>query len=634
MTMNNTAIAEVAPVTDLAKVRKGHELRDEIDDALDFSPIEAVARLFVRLRQAVRPGDRLETNLYAYRSARDGDTFYILRDKTGRVLDQESVGGIDDGVSRVREMIAQFAATAPAGDGKKDPRPVAAMKSINGLLERQGRKPLISQIVRALPAENVLDAEDVNSDVLALGIGDGYVLDMSRAVEFDHEEGCTLAVPGALPDWLARQSPFCPETRQAGLKASEFDHEPRYVRAEEDGPRARELFNRLADLNGEIDGHRAKLRRLSQRAQAGEDVRAEESAVHAQIEADNAEFDDVSAEDDALWTLANPLNAECPEIEDLMRVLMDGDDEMVDLLWEVAGRALSGEQYPQKAFLFIGSGGSGKGTFLSLLEGAFRDYVVETDYRNYFSGKAAAPERVRALLGRLVVLNEIGDDAEIANDVLKRVTEVQTARNLNSNEIVSSTQNTVVITANNTFTLKRDGGVDRRLVVVPFGRPGVDEKEVRAEVEAAIKALQEAYGRDWQTHPVVKRYVVEQTINGYGRMITGHEFDLQSEMIPSKVIEATESFFDDADPIAAAVGDLFEITHNDGDRLSSEQIATTVVARLREDDTDIVELSQVEKREVTRLLRNAGARSGARGRVSIDGKQVQGLTGVRLAEID
>lgn len=629
MTMNNAAAAEVAPVTDLAKVRQGHELRDEIDAALDLSPIEAVARLFVQLKTAVRPGDRVETDLYAYRSARDGDTFYILRDKTGRVLDQESAGGIDDGVSRVREMIAQFAATAPAGDGKKDPRPVAAMKSINSLLERQGRKPLISQIVRALPAENVLDAEAVNSDEHRLGIGDGYVLDMSRAVEFDHEEGCTLAVPGALPDWLARQSPHCPETRQAGLKASEFDHEPRYVRAEKDGPRARELFNRLADLNGEIDGHKAELRRLSQRAQAGEDVRAEESAVHAQIEAANAEFDDVRAQDDALWTLANPLNAECPEIEALIRVIMDGDEDMIELLWEVAGRALSGEQYPQKAFLFIGSGGSGKGTFLSLLEGAFRDYVVETDYRNYFSGKAAAPERVRALLGRLVVLNEIGNDAEIANDVLKRVTEVQSARNLNSNEVVTSTQNTVVITANNTFTLKRDGGVDRRLVVVPFGRVGVDEKTVRGEVEAAIKALQDTYGRNWQAHPVVKRYVVEQTINGYGRMVTGHRFDLGDDLIPSKVLDATEAFFDDADPIAAAVKDLFEITGNDEDKLTRTQAATQVLARLRVDDPG-ADLSQPEKTAVYRLIEDMGA--VAQTTVRVGEQRGRGFTGIRLTD--
>lgn len=239
------------------------------------------------------------------------------------------------------------------------------------------------------------------------------------------------------------------------------------------------------------------------------------------------------------------------------------------------------------------------------------------------------PARYRALRGRLIQLDEVADDAQIANDVLKRATEELYARELHSNEIATSTQNTIVLTTNNPFAVARDSGVDRRLVVVPFGRAGADSSVMRHEVENAIRAVADVYGADWTRHPVVVAYVVEQTINGYGRMTTGHKFGMDSDLLPVKVKDATAAFFDEADPVASSVDTVVEVTGDRDDRLTRSQITARVQVYMQKEYPGL-DFEKTERNRVFRFLKERGATELAT--VRAEGHKGRGFAGVRFRD--
>lgn len=564
-----------------------------IDKELDQSPSDALASLIVLQNTAHDSMGEPVVQLYAIRS--DGEeqsTYRLIREDGTPVADVE----LNEQLKRAHSLVKQFDETRPASKDEgqtKDPRPRAVLNKIDQIQSRERKGTFITQIVANLPKGHIIQQDDLNSrpNIVAL---DGYrVLDLAGGLRYD-EYGETYAEPVTLEECVTGQEMARFETRRVNMgyldiPTADFEYED---------PERQALFEKLK--TGELTPE--ERRRWSE---FGENEDLTERSYKPTI-----------------------IPAECPEVERLISVIMDGDEDMVDLLWEMAGRALSGEQYPQKTFVLWGTGGSGKGTFLSLLAGAFGDYVVQgLGYRDYFSNASANPAKVTALKGRLIQLDEIAEGAEIANDVLKRATERQFARELYSNTMVSSAQNTLVLTTNNPFSVERDSGVDRRLVVVPFGRAGSHANDMRNEVENAIRGVEEVYGKSWIHHPAVMSYVIEQTIAGYARMKTGHEFDITMSFMPDKVKNATALFFEEADPVVSSVAQIVEFTGDPEDRVTRKAIADMLALHFA-NEYDETLTSQDKTRAFRHIEDNGGI---ATNTIRVDGKsQGRGFTGVRL----
>lgn len=478
-------------------------------------------------------------------------------------------------------------------------------------------------ILGYFPAEYTRDTDKLDSNEHLFGLDNGYALDMSKAVTFCEETGEVVPAGGALSDWLVRPDVGFGETRKAGLKKDYITRELRPKKQYDD--------EEFAALSKEYRSLRREVYELTDRindALSRDDLPAmrkamEDQTVHhvrmTEIQAQLAEAEGYYASE----------KVECPEVDELMNVIVNGDDELKSFLWEVAGRVMHGGQFPQMTFGFLGTGGSGKGTFLKLLQAAMGDYGSEINHKVFFSDQQNNPEKVYALMGRLVAIHEMDADDRVAAAHLKKATEQLSSRLNNSNEVYYSTQTTVVITMNNSFQLKHESGVERRFMVVPFGREGVHSSEARLAVEAALDKLVARYGEGWREHPEVQAYVLEQSILGYARMKTSHKFNFLDPRIPAKVTEATRQFFEEADPISAAITELFEFTHDKDDELLNAQISTKVEEYVRKEISGF-ELGHSEKVELYSRMKELGATK----KTTVRGPSTRGrgFSGVRLKD--
>lgn len=478
-----------------------------------------------------------------------------------------------------------------------------------------------------MPKEYRLSGDNLDKNVHLVGLDGGFALDMSRAVTVCEETGEKVPAGGTLHDWLVRPNVGRGETRKARLSKGYIEKYLAPMRDFED-----EALNGLAKEYNVLRRSAVALAERVADAVDRDDLATLNAALveQARVSKRMSDISDTLAEVESEGVKpAEPVNS--PALANLMHVITDGDEDMEAFLWEVAGRILHGDKFPQKTFGFLGSGGAGKGTFLDLLRQAFGTYAVEIEHERYFDGQSNNPEKVYALKARGVFIHEMETSDTIAAAQLKKATEESSARLNYSNEVVSTTQNTVVITMNNPFRLKRDGGVDRRLVVVPFGRPGVNESVTRMAVEAAIQRLEDEYGEGWKDHPEVHAYVLEQSILGYARMETSHEFELGDERVPAKVVEATEQFFADADPIASAVERLFEFTGDQDDRLTRKQIKVAVENELRREDP-MFTLEYSEAVDLYRRIRDQGATE--KDTVRNEGDKGRGFCGLKKREVE
>jgi len=121
----------------------------------------------------------------------------------------------------------------------------------------------------------------------------------------------------------------------------------------------------------------------------------------------------------------NPI-ADCPIWKDFLLGVMQGDQDMVDYLQTVLGYMLTGSTREQCWFFLHGSGANGKSTLINVIDALMGDYADTISSENLMikkhGGGGASPELAKLDGKRLVVANELEENALMSEVLVKKVT--------------------------------------------------------------------------------------------------------------------------------------------------------------------------------------------------------------------
>ena len=240
--------------------------------------------------------------------------------------------------------------------------------------------------------------------------------------------------------------------------------------------------------------------------------------------------------------------------------------ELREFAQAACGYSVYGANKLQKVFVWYGHGGGGKGSLSeSIATTLGNDYVSSLKPSQFAKSQSANPdpEVARSLRTRITFVDETDKGDRINAGVLKSATERRSGRELYSNQIVSSSGNTVTLMTNNVFHFEHDSGVARRLAVIPFSAERNDVRDAQPHSTGTDSA--------WRERDVERAFILEWLARGF---IRAHQPDsiLDIENYPADVAAATEEFVKTADPAQEFFGRL-EYTGNDEDFLSPTELS-------------------------------------------------------------
>src|SRR5699024_10288231 len=139
------------------------------------------------------------------------------------------------------------------------------------------------------------------------------------------------------------------------------------------------------------------------------------------------------------------------------------------------------------------------------------DYVSSLSPSQFAKTQSANPdpEVARSLRTRITLMDETDKGDRINAGVLKSATERRSGRELYSNQIVSSSGNTVTLMTNNVFHFEHDSGVARRLAVIPFSAERNDVRDAQPHSTGTDSA--------WRERDVERAFILEWLARGFIR---------------------------------------------------------------------------------------------------------------------
>ena len=208
---------------------------------------------------------------------------------------------------------------------------------------------------------------------------------------------------------------------------------------------------------------------------------------------------------------------------------------------------LTGDIREQKAFCLLGSGRNGKSLFINVLAYIAGDYAKKLESSvlctDRYGRKSDETEKelYRIRGSRFVYSNEFSQSSILNESFLKTITDggMITCRPMYRESLEYLPTYTLWFSTNHMPNLRAmDEGIRRRIVVIPF-RNHLKPEEVDRNLEA--KLLSEANG------------ILAWLLQGYYRY---HHSGL---VPPQAVIDATEGYFEEQDPVQRFVSEYYEV---------------------------------------------------------------------------
>lgn len=233
------------------------------------------------------------------------------------------------------------------------------------------------------------------------------------------------------------------------------------------------------------------------------------------------------------------INGSVWDFDSWLMTIADNDAEIYKLLWQVIVVACNTNIQMNQAIFLLGKslGNNGKGTFQALIQ----NMVGEDNYAmkkiNQFQKRFALDD----LVGKSVVIgddnptNVVIDDKSDFNSI---VTNDPVSVEPKGEKAYTTKLNLTVIQSCNAMPrFKDDGGVYRRMVIVPFNADFNGQKENKA-----IK-------NNYLANRTVLQYVLYHALN---------QKSFESYSVPAAAIEALEKYEHVNNPISSFIDDVFE----------------------------------------------------------------------------
>ena len=188
-----------------------------------------------------------------------------------------------------------------------------------------------------------------------------------------------------------------------------------------------------------------------------------------------------------------PSNAPCPRWEKFVKEITDGNDELAKYLQRMAGSWLTASPKDHALTIWHGAGGNGKGTFISVAQQILGPYSTTIPVDSLVTKKSGDTDLggVAMLCGaRLAVAQEGETTRRFNTGLLKTLTggDRLTGKVLYENKFEFKPTHKLVILTNNKPRIDLDGGIRRRLHLVPFTRSFEAVKNVNLKEELLEEA--------------------------------------------------------------------------------------------------------------------------------------------------
>ena len=237
---------------------------------------------------------------------------------------------------------------------------------------------------------------------------------------------------------------------------------------------------------------------------------------------------------------------------------------------------LNGNKSEQYFNILTGSGSNSKTTLMNLYQSILGNYSVNVSAETFTKAKKSGNdtgELYKCKGKRAVFANEpeSNSDNKLQTAILKRVADEcnQTliARALYCNPIEFKIQFQLNIFCNNKPELSSvDGGIARRLRIVDFKVKFVDEPDVnnkyQTKLDPSVMSLMKSDG--------VRNAFVKMLIDRWIHRVSR----FPKIPIPKSIIEASKEYIDDCNPVLGFIQEYYDITHDDKDKVKSNDLYT------------------------------------------------------------
>lgn len=242
---------------------------------------------------------------------------------------------------------------------------------------------------------------------------------------------------------------------------------------------------------------------------------------------------------------------DCPNWKRFLETIIP-DAQVREFLQRAVGYSLTGDVSEQKLFFCYGTGANGKSTFLDVILAMLGSYAMATPTETFIAEKrpAISNDLARLVGARFVRVSETEEGQRLAESLIKQVTGGPLARIstrfLNHEYFEYTPQFKAWFDGNHKPILKGvDKGIKRRLMLIPFTVTVPEEKQDKM---LAVKLLAEL--------PGILRWAIDGAVEW-------HKLREQSGSglkPPAAVLDFTNEYFDDMDPVAAFFLEECEMT--------------------------------------------------------------------------
>ena len=239
-------------------------------------------------------------------------------------------------------------------------------------------------------------------------------------------------------------------------------------------------------------------------------------------------------------TAVGPSSAGCPTFMSFLARIAKEDEEHISYLRRMLGYSLTGVTREQALFFGHGTGGNGKGVFVKVVSGIWKDYHTQASMEMFMASKTDRhPTDLAGLRGaRLVTATETEKGRQWAEARIKALTgeDLIRARFMRQDEFTYEATYKLFMIGNS--TPRFEGGVDeamrRRLHLIPFDVK-IPEAERDRELADKLKAEAES----------ILQWCIEGCL----------EWQRIGLNPPTTVVSATASYLADEDTVLAWIDD-------------------------------------------------------------------------------
>jgi phage/plasmid-associated DNA primase len=277
------------------------------------------------------------------------------------------------------------------------------------------------------------------------------------------------------------------------------------------------------------------------------------------------------------------------DVEELMESIMP-DEERRTFLIRCMSDWLYGSNYKEKFYIWMGTGGNGKGVIADLLKATFGDYYAEMPSTVITGQQLTADKPTPALIpirgSRIVMMSEPDQNNKINNNMMKRLSGDGDLyyRPLFGEATKMDITFTVVLQANNIQYQDVGQGasaMERRTRKITFeqlfkdeGYDGVHIKKANPDLKK--KEYQEKIKGSFLNLLLEEWIKLQKLFNSYN-----HPY-----LTPESIKEESKEFINEADPVQRFFNQAVERTNNTGDVLVLADLFRNFSEWKREEEVD------------------------------------------------